>query len=161
MKYIHQNLEKLIKSFVLVLFLFLLFTPVNLLAQEQNALVGIWLIQDKDAKIEIFEKAGKFYGKIAWMKFPKDENGNDKVDDKNPDPALRSRKKQDLVIMSGFTYDSSEKEWSGGTIYDSKSGKTYDGYIKLREDGSLFMKGYILGIRFLGRSNIWTRVDQG
>lgn len=159
MKNLNRYLPLLFKYFLSISLIFLLFATEKIAAQEHNAIVGTWLIQDNDAKIEIYENAGKFYGKIAWMKFPKDEKGNDKVDDKNPDPALRSRKKQGLVIMSGFKYDASEKEWVGGTIYDSKSGKTYDGYIKLQEDGTLYMKGYILNMRFLGRSNIWTRVE--
>ena len=159
MKYIHPIKSKALQPFLVIFSLFLFFATETTYAQEQNAIAGIWLIQDKDAKVEIFEKGDKFYGKIYWMKYPKDENGNDKVDEKNPDPALRSRKKQDLLIMTGFVYSPSDKEWNGGTIYDSKSGKTYDGYMKLQEDGTLYMKGFILGIRFLGRSNIWTRVE--
>ncbi|NNC85282.1 MAG: DUF2147 domain-containing protein [Bacteroidia bacterium] len=159
MKYLILISGNLLKSFLAFSMLFLLFSSSEAFSQDANGIVGVWLIQDNDAKVEIFEKAGKYYGKIAWMKYPKDDNGNDKVDDMNPDPKLRSRKKQGLVIMTGFVYNESSKEWVDGTIYDSKSGKTYDGYMKLEDDGSLYMKGYIMGMRFLGRSNIWTRAE--
>ncbi len=88
----------------------LLFSTENMFAQKADAIVGTWLIQDNDGHVEIFEKDGKYYGKIAWMKFPKDEDGNDKVDDLNPDPKLRSRKKLGLVIMQGFIFIQNQGE---------------------------------------------------
>lgn len=159
MKKIQLTIPNVLKTFIAFSFLFLLFSTTKSFAQDANGIVGVWLIEDKDAKVEIFEKAGKYYGKIAWMKYPKDDNGNDKVDEMNPNPELRSRKKQDMIMMTGFNYNESAKEWVDGTIYDSKSGKTYDGYMKLEDDGSLYMKGYIMGMRFLGRSNIWTKSE--
>lgn len=60
--------------------------------------------------------------------------------------------------MEGFTYDAAEKEWVDGTIYDTKSDDTYSAYLKLLPNGKLCMKGYIMDMRFPGRSNEWTRV---
>jgi hypothetical protein len=31
---------------------------------------------------------------------------------------------------------------------------------RLNEDGSLYFKGYMLGMRFVGRSTSWTRVKK-
>lgn len=88
------------------------------------------------------------------------ENGAPPKDDENPDPALRERSILGLTIMSGLRYDAGENEWNGGRIYDPKSGKTYDCYVWMedRED-MLFMKGYVVGIRWLGKSTEWTRTS--
>ncbi|MFM6998123.1 MAG: DUF2147 domain-containing protein, partial [Bacteroidota bacterium] len=44
--------------------------------------------------------------------------------------------------------------------YDTKSGNSYDCYARLNEDGSLYFKGYMMGMRFVGRSTTWTRVKK-
>ncbi len=82
--------------------------------------------------------------------------GKEKVDRENPDPALRSRPVIGLRIFEGFTYDG-DGRWKNGTIYDPASGKTYSCKIRLQDDGSLKVRGFI-GISLLGRTEIWTRV---
>ncbi len=49
----------------------------------------------------------------------------------------------------------------GGSIYDPKNGKTYDCYAWF-EDGdfnNLYIKGYVAGIKALGRKTIWTKTE--
>jgi len=75
----------------------LLFLYSNLtFAQKSNAIIGIWLNEEKDAQIEVYEKDKLFFGKIVWLKNAKDENGNWVLDSKNPDLSLRNRKKNGL-----------------------------------------------------------------
>ena len=60
--------------------------------------------------------------------------------------------------MTGLRYDTSANEWNGGRIYDPQSGKTYDCYVWMEDrNDMLFMKGYVVGIRWLGKSTEWTR----
>ena len=47
------------------------------------------------------------------------------------------------------------KHWSGGTIYDPDSGKTYKCNLELLPNGSLKVRGYI-GFSLLGKNQIWT-----
>jgi uncharacterized protein (DUF2147 family) len=82
-----------------------------------------------------------------------------KKDNENPDAKLRSRVIQGTTILNGLKYDAEDKEWAGGTIYDTKSGNTYDCYAYLQKDGTLYFKGYLLGMRFIGRSTTWTRAN--
>ncbi|RMG26341.1 MAG: DUF2147 domain-containing protein [Bacteroidetes bacterium] len=127
-------------------------------ALAQNEVVGVWLTQDQDAHVEIYKEGNKYYGKVVWLKVPNDEQGKPRTDIHNDDEKLRNRPIMGLVVMKDFVYDPEDKEWVDGTVYDSKSGNTYSGYLKMLDNGNLYMKGYILGMRFLGRSNEWTRV---
>ena len=72
---------------------------------------------------------------------------------------MRSKPLLGTMIVNGFVYNAEDNEWADGEIYDSKSGNTYTGYMKQNPDGSLYLKGYMLGMRWLGRSSSWTRVE--
>ena len=132
--------------------------------QAQDAagdqIIGVWLVQDKDAQVRIYRAAnGLYYGKVHWLQNPNDDNGNPRADVNNPDQALRSTPIMGKVIMKDFRYDPKSKEWVDGSIYQSQTGKTYTGYMVMNADGTLYMKGYVMGMRFLGKSNIWTRIN--
>jgi uncharacterized protein (DUF2147 family) len=64
-----------------------------------------------------------------------------------------------LQILKNFTYDAGEDEWSGGTIYNPSSGKTYNSFMKL-EGNKMQVRGYIgkawMG---LGKTATWTREE--
>lgn len=124
---------------------------------QANRIVGFWLTEDRDSQIEIFEKAGgKLYGRIVWLEEPLNDAGRPKVDDKNPDKAMHNTPIIGLEILKDFTYNASKEEWAGGTIYDPKNGRTYTAYMTL-DGNTLRMRGYVYGMRFLGRSSFWTR----
>lgn len=128
-------------------------------AQNENSIVGYWLTQDKDSKVEIYKgKDGLFYGAIRWLKEP-NRNGAPKKDDKNPEEKLQNRAILGLSILNGFHFDADDKEWIDGTIYDPKSGKTYKCLMWF--DGNLttlHVKGYI-GFSIIGREVEWTRTN--
>ena len=128
-------------------------------AQKPDDLVGVWLNEEKDGKVEVFKKPdGTYYGKIIWVKNDFNEDGSKpKRDRKNPEEKLRNRVVNGLVILTHLSWDASDKEWVGGQIYDTKSGKTYSCYCKLQPDGTLYFKGFVTGMPFLGRSTVWTR----
>lgn len=119
-------------------------------------IVGLWLSGDGDGWIEIRQQGEEVVGVIAGS--PNDKPGDPpRLDDKNPDPALRDRKLDGLIFMTGFRYAGSDR-WTGGTIYDPNSGNTYKGTMRLVDRNTLKLRGYI-GISLFGRSDTWTRVD--
>lgn len=126
-------------------------------AQESNKIVGIWWNQEKTSKIEVEKKDGKYIGTIVYMIPEKLENGKSPKDKENPDEALKDRPLVGLQILDGFTFDADDKEWVDGTIYDPKSGKTYDCYAWLENDDLLNLKGFVAGIRWMGKSSEWYR----
>ena len=135
----------------------LLFAFVGLLAFSQtNAdIVGEWYNAEKDAVITLFEENETVSGKITWMQFPNDDNGNPKTDPLNPDEKLKSRLRMGMVMMTGFTFIK-DKIWDDGELYDPKKGKTYSGMMTLKDKNTIDLRGYI-GFSFIGRSSTWTR----
>ncbi len=122
---------------------------------QSSAILGEWLNEDKDAKVNIYEKEGKYYGKVSWLKEPNEDDGKPKVDNENPDESKRSRPIAGLLLLKDFYY--AEKEWKGGTIYDPKNGKTYDCYMALESSNQLKIRGFVMGMRAIGRTTYWTR----
>lgn len=126
-------------------------------AQESDKIVGVWWNDEKTTKIEVEKKDGKYIGTIVYMIPEKYENGVPPKDDENPDESLRDRSIVGLQILNNFVYDTKKKEWKEGSIYDPKSGKTYDCYAWLEKDDLLKLKGFVAGIRWMGKSSEWYR----
>ncbi|MDX8338134.1 DUF2147 domain-containing protein [Draconibacterium sp. IB214405] len=126
-------------------------------AQKADNIVGVWWNDEKTTKIEVEKQDGKYIGTIVYMIPEKYENGAPPKDDENPDPALRDRSIVGIQILKGFEYDADKEEWKNGTIYDPKSGKTYDCYSWMEGDDLLKLKGFVAGIRMLGKSSEWYR----
>ncbi len=135
-----------------------LFIPLFLAAQA-NKIEGVWFNEEKTSTIEMKKDSdGKYYGKINWLEEP-NENGKPKIDDENPDPELAKRPVMGLPLVNDFVYDSKKEQWNDGNIYDPKNGKTYDCYAWFEDDNFnvLYLKGYVAGIKALGRKTLWER----
>lgn len=139
-----------------LLFLFSLTLSSQSQAQEADALVGVWEPGHGKAKIKISKIGDKYYGKIVWLKEPKDENGNPKVDKNNPDESLKKTPTLGLRILKDFAYKGNNT-WEEGTIYDPENGSTYNCTIKLKDANTLDVRGYI-GVSMIGRTDTWVRM---
>lgn len=145
------------KRTILVLFLSLLISQA--FAQEAQKIAGIWWNDKKTSKIEVKEENGKFSGTVIYINPEKYVNGEPEKDHENPNVKLRSRSRLGLQILSGLKFNPSDKEWQGGSIYDPDNGKTYDCFAWFDKDPNvLYLKGYVAGIKWLGRSTTWTKV---
>jgi len=117
---------------------------------------GLWLVQDKDAKVRIApcpDQAAQLCGEIAWLRAPTGADGKPKTDAHNPDPALRSRPLIGLTMIRGF-HAVGPGRWEGGKIYDPKSGKTYASKLRVTQDGALKVDGCVL---MICKTQTWTR----
>ena len=136
----------------------ILFVPLFLYAQADK-IVGTWLTEKGTSTVDIYKGSdGKYHGKISWLEEP-NENGKPKVDDENPDPKLAKRPIMGLLLVKNFKYSSKKKRWLEGSIYDPDNGKTYDCFAWF-ENGNyntLYLKGYVAGIKALGRKTVWKR----
>ncbi len=142
-----------------VILLFLSFWTIAVIAQEADKVTGIWWNDVKEIKLKIEQKDGKYIGTIIYMIPEKYIDGKSPKDDKNPDEKLRDRPLVGLQILTGLEYDAKKKEWKDGTIYDPKSGNTYSCFAWLGNNDLLKMKGFVAGIRLLGRSTEWYRAE--
>ncbi|MCE1168331.1 MAG: DUF2147 domain-containing protein [Sphingobacteriia bacterium] len=145
-------------QFIVLAFVLAIVLPVS--AQKKaNDIVGFWLNQDADAKVEIYKSGDKYYGKIVWLKIPIDPvTKKEKLDSKNPDNSLKQRPILNLEILKHFVFDG-DNEWNDGAIYDPKSGKTYSCLIKFEEANKLKIRGYI-GVSLIGKTTYWTRTTK-
>jgi uncharacterized protein (DUF2147 family) len=120
--------------------------------------VGTWMTQDGDANVKIGDCGGKLCGTIVWLKQPLDGHGQPKLDNENPDRALRSRPLVGLPLLTNFARSKDPNVWRDGLIYDPEDGRTYRCTLTVVGDKTLRVHGYI-GISLLGRSQNWTRID--
>jgi uncharacterized protein (DUF2147 family) len=146
--------EFIMKWFYGILVVVILFLAVNAYAQNADAIVGDWYTEEERSIVQIFRCGDLFCGKIVWLKYPKDEAGNDKVDIRNPDETMRSRPILGLPLLKDFKYKGGN-EWVDGKIYDPRNGKTYACKMTL-EGNTLKIRGYV-GIPLFGRSTVWTK----
>lgn len=139
-------MKKIFFAFAALLFSTLSFSQIE----------GKWkTIDDETGKaksiVEIFKKSdGKYYGKIVQL-LAKPTNNNCVAckDDRKNKPLLG------LEIIRGLEKDDSE--FTGGTITDPKSGKTYKCIIK-REGDKLNVRGYV-GFSLIGRTQTWHKTN--
>jgi uncharacterized protein (DUF2147 family) len=114
-----------------------------------SAVLGEWLSPKKDSRILIYKQGTAYFGKIMWG------TGGSPKDEKNPNPALRSRDVIGTVILNDFTFDGSDT-WQNGTIYDPREGKTYSCKMTLKDPAHLSIRGYV-GLSLFGRTEVWTK----
>lgn len=139
-------MKKLIFAFVALFFATLSYAQIE----------GKWkTIDDETGKeksiVEIFKKSdGKYYGKIVKL-LAKPANNNCVAckDDRKNKPLVG------LEIIRGLSKDGSE--FSGGTITDPKSGKTYKCSVT-RAGDKLNVRGYV-GFSLIGRTQTWQKVN--
>ena len=126
-------------------------------AQTNADLVGEWYNAKDDIEITLFKDGPMVSGKITWMKLPNDKNGNPKIDLLNPDESLRTNEMLGMVIISNFSHIAGNI-WDNGTLYVPEKGKSFSGIMRLKDENTLNVRGYV-GFSFFERySTTWTRV---
>jgi uncharacterized protein (DUF2147 family) len=126
-------------------------------ANDGDALIGVWEPSHGKARIKIDKIADKYYGRIVWLKEPNDpETGEPKLDKNNPDESMHSAPLRGYRMLKDFEYKGNG-EWSEGTIYDPENGNTYSCVIKLKDENTLDIRGYI-GVKTFGRTDEWKRL---
>ena len=126
-------------------------------ALAEPGALGVWATDEEKSHIEIYECGDQLCGRIIWLKEPLNEDGTEKLDINNEDPAMRERPIVGLELMTGFVARG-ERKWGDGRIYDPENGKLYQCKMELKDPDTLKVRGFI-GISILGRTQIWTRVQ--
>jgi uncharacterized protein (DUF2147 family) len=118
---------------------------------------GRWYAEGGAAQVDVARCGRSLCAKVAWLRAPFDENGCELKDGLNADARLRERPLEGLELFHGLAQSAEDEDlWTGGTIYDPTSGRTYS--CRVRVDGDrLHVRGY-LGVPMLGRTTTWIRV---
>jgi uncharacterized protein (DUF2147 family) len=123
-----------------------------------DAILGDWKTGAGNAIVRIYKNGQKYQGKIVWLKEPLDvETGKPKVDKNHPDASNRNRPLLGLINVWGFQFVE-KNNWKDGHIYDPKNGKTYACKIKMVNNSTIEVRGYI-GISMIGRTDTWSRQE--
>lgn len=124
---------------------------------EGDRLIGVWEPSNGKARVKIEKIGTKYYGKMVWLKEPIDPvTQKPKVDKNNADVSMQNVPLKGYRLLKDFIY-AGKDEWSEGTIYDPENGTTYSCVIKMKDDNTLDIRGYI-GVKALGRTDVWKRL---
>ncbi len=120
-----------------------LLVPIACNAQKDpDAILGKWMTTDNRLTIEVYKQNEDFKAKILWFKDENDQAMNERLDEKNPDKTLRSRKWIGMDVLRNLHYNAEKNEWTDGIIYDAKHGRDWDSMAWIDEDHLLKVKGY-------------------
>jgi uncharacterized protein (DUF2147 family) len=118
--------------------------------------VGVWLTEKGDARVKITKCGGGICGVIVGLREPIDHaTGQPQVDDKNPNPALRTRPVLGISLFVGMR-PSAPGKWSG-QIYNADDGGTYVSHVTFSGGDALRVEGCV-GMICGGET--WSRVGR-
>jgi len=139
-------MKKIAAGFLLCFFAF---------AAEAADIKGKWLTEEGKANVVMESCGASVCGKIVWLKDPNDPSGKPLVDALNQDESMRTRPIIGLKLTE--VTPGGDNVWKG-KIYNPEDGKTYAGELKIQPDGSLLVKGCVLG-GMLCDDETWTRAN--
>ncbi|MDQ2719862.1 MAG: DUF2147 domain-containing protein [Bacteroidota bacterium] len=120
--------------------------PTNIVTnpnKNADAILGKWMTVEHSLEVEVYKQGDNFRAKVIWFKIEDTTRPmNTRTDEKNPNPALRSRKWLGMEVLRDLKYNAEDDEWQDGIIYDAKHGKEWDSVVWITKDGLLKVKGY-------------------
>jgi uncharacterized protein (DUF2147 family) len=125
-------------------------------AQQGDAVLGIWQSEHGNGRIQIYKTGELYNGKLVWLTKELNEAGKPKLDINNPVESLRSHPIKGLEVLKNFSYKN-EGNWDGGTVYDPRSGKTYNCKLFMSSSDELEVRAF-MGISLFGKTQVWSRV---
>ena len=139
----------------LLSFIIGLLATISVLANNPDAVLGVWKNGEGTGMVQIYKKGNNYFGRIVWLKVANDDAGKPRTDLNNPDEKLRARTLKGMENLREFAFKGDNK-WEDGRIYDPKNGTDYACEMKLVDDNTLEVRGYI-GVSMFGRSDVWKR----
>ncbi|HAR63427.1 MAG: DUF2147 domain-containing protein [Candidatus Margulisiibacteriota bacterium] len=153
------------KKYLWILVVMSVFLATNVLAGEEDDVLGKWLTEKGTSQVEIFKNGTKFNGKIVLLKEPvygKEDSmaGKTKVDRRNPDLSKRNDPLLGKEMIKDFVYDKGAKKWINGKIYNPEDGNIYNCYLAFEKDGRLIVRGSIDAWGLIGKTQFWEKVKE-
>jgi len=118
-------------------------------AAHLSDMIGVWKTDDADGRVEIYDCGdGTPCGRLTNVTDPSF------TDDFNPDPDLRGRHLQGVIILDGFK--AKRRSFTGGEIYNPGNGKSYRSALALTADDQFQVKGCVF---LFCQSQYWQRAE--
>jgi uncharacterized protein (DUF2147 family) len=120
--------------------------------------VGRWKTVDDvtgktNSVVNIWEEKGKLYGRVQKLLDPDPQNPNPTCED----CAGETKGKPVVGLRILWDLQKDGDGWSGGTILDPATGKTYKCLISLEDGGNKLKVRGFMGVSILGRTQYWLR----
>ncbi|MEA5139243.1 DUF2147 domain-containing protein [Arcicella rigui] len=127
-----------------ILLVFFVFTGFRSMPyqSEGDKIIGIYLNEQGNARVEMYQKSGKYFGKVVWV---------------NPNAAQNKEKGRSILgmtIVSNLVYEN--QKWIGGSIYSPLKEQTAACEMKIADNGKDLMVTVKKG--FLSSTKIWKRL---
>lgn len=123
-------------------------------SQAADAIIGKWQADDGSVKMELYRAGTEYQARLLYGNQLVEKDGTTfKLDVKNADRSLRARSLKNIVFIRSLHWDG--KGWSGGSLYDGSSGRTYSCKMTLK-GGKMYLRGYI-GLPALGQTRAFHR----
>lgn len=120
------------------------------------ALDGVWIVQDRTAKVRIAPCGGALCGHVISIEQPNDPaTGAPWRDTNNVNPAKRTRPLLGIAVATDMKPDGSSTKWIG-RVYSTDHGRDYAGSMTLLSPTRLKIEGCQLMICEL---EIWTKAE--
>jgi len=110
---------------------------------------GVWRHPENGSLIRTYECGSGLCAKVIEVEDPSRKDVN------NPDPQLRSRPIEGIVILEGAR-QTGTNTWKGN-LYNTQDGKTYSGVVTLKGSQKLELEGCVLA-GLLCKGVTWSRV---
>lgn len=121
---------------------------------SSDKIIGIWELEDKTSKMEVYKEGNTYYGKLLFGKDVMNEDGTSKKDIHNPNLELRENNIIGSTYITNLKFTG--KEWEEGKVYDSTTGKLWNCYVKIKDE-DLHFTGY-WGAKWLGTTYVYKRI---
>ena len=138
---------------------FLIYVAITNAQSSPDAIIGKWMTVQNNLEVEVYKQSENYKAKILWFNDNDDKSRplRSRLDDKNPDRSLRSRKWLGMEVLKDLRYNSQNRQWEDGKIYDAKNGKEWDAVARITEGNFLKVKGYWL-LKFFSQTLTFKRV---
>ncbi|WDF54640.1 DUF2147 domain-containing protein [Mucilaginibacter sp. KACC 22063] len=124
-----------------------------------DQICGKWISEQKNFIVQVYKDGDNFKASVVWFDDSDDPSKpmETRVDDKNPDKSLRSRRLIGMNVLRDLTYHADTNSWEDGIIYDAKNGREWNSSAQILKDGTLKVTGY-WHFKFIGKSIKFNRV---
>ncbi|WP_345955698.1 DUF2147 domain-containing protein [Mucilaginibacter sp. PAMB04168] len=154
----------MVRKFSVSLFLLIILSvtlkAVNKTVAPCDRICGRWQSEKKNCIVQVYREDDDFKAKLVWFDDSDDPSKpmETRVDFKNPDKALRTRKLIGMNVLEKLEYRPKTDSWENGIIYDAQSGKKWNSAAYLTSDGVLKVTGY-WHFKFIGQTMTFYKVQ--